>query len=230
MSHNINITRIKTIYNALEDLQNKVVFVGGATVSLYADRETLELRPTDDVDVIIEILNYKERAQLEDKLREKGFTHDVESGIVCRYKIKGIIVDIMPTNDPSIGFENRWYDAGFQNAAYYTIDDHHTVRILTAAFFLATKWEAFKSRGGNDGRTSRDFEDIVFVFEHRPDIWKEIISGDEALYDYFKSEFTDLRANAHLFEWIDSHVERIEPRATRQILESMDQFLIEEPT
>ena len=38
MNHHRNITRIKAVSNALEDLKDLVVFVGGATVSLYADR------------------------------------------------------------------------------------------------------------------------------------------------------------------------------------------------
>jgi predicted nucleotidyltransferase len=46
---------------------------GGATVSLYADRAGEEARPTNDVDILIELLNYKGYEQLEVKLREKGF-------------------------------------------------------------------------------------------------------------------------------------------------------------
>ena len=64
--NSINMNRVKVVYTALEELQDKVVFVGGAVVSLYADREVLELRPTDDVDVLVEVLNYKERTELED--------------------------------------------------------------------------------------------------------------------------------------------------------------------
>jgi len=37
------------------------VFVGGATISLYADKPVMEIRPTDDIDVIIEVLNYYDR-------------------------------------------------------------------------------------------------------------------------------------------------------------------------
>ena len=44
----INITRIKAVYNALGDIRNEVVFVGGATIALYADRSTSDVRPTDD--------------------------------------------------------------------------------------------------------------------------------------------------------------------------------------
>lgn len=75
-----------------------------------------EVRPTDDVDVIIEILNYQNRTELEEKLRNIGFAPDIESGVICRYKIHGIIVDIIPTNDSSVGFNNKWYPHGFNQA------------------------------------------------------------------------------------------------------------------
>ncbi|HET6244833.1 MAG: hypothetical protein H0V01_04550 [Bacteroidetes bacterium] len=83
----------------------------------------LEVRPTDDVDVIIEILNYQDRIDLEDKLRDIGFSHDIESGVVCRYRIQGITVDLMPTNDPSIGFRKIWYPEGFNRAVTHTINE-----------------------------------------------------------------------------------------------------------
>jgi len=133
--------RVKAIYNALEELQDKVVFVGGAIVSFYADREIFEPRPTDDVDIIIEILNYRERAELEEKLRAKGFAHDVASGIVCRYLFKGMTVDIMPTDDPSVGFNTRWYREGFRASIQYAIEDHHVIRILAAPYFIAQNWK-----------------------------------------------------------------------------------------
>jgi transcription-repair coupling factor (superfamily II helicase) len=55
--------------------------------------------------VIVEILNYAERVKIEEQLRAIGF-NDVDSSTeVCRFQIAGIIVDIMPTNDSSIGFK-----------------------------------------------------------------------------------------------------------------------------
>lgn len=53
MSHQENITRIKTVYNALGPLKDKVVFVGGATISLYREGTTPEVRATEDVDVVL---------------------------------------------------------------------------------------------------------------------------------------------------------------------------------
>jgi len=225
MDHHTNIVRVKAVANALDSLKEKVVFVGGATVSLYANRPTLEIRPTDDVDVIIEILNYAKRAELEEKLRGIGFSNDIESGIVCRYKIHGIVVDIMPTNDPSIGFSNIWYQEGFENSIDHEIDEHCTIKILKAPYFLATKIEAFKGRGRNDGRTSQDFEDIVFVLENRENIWGEIKALNGNIGDYLKNEFQKLLNNRYLEEWIDSHVERASPPATYLILDEIDKFV-----
>jgi hypothetical protein len=64
-----SISRIRIVARALEDLAEKTVFVGGATVSLYAsDSAAFESRPTDDVDVVVEIVSYSEFIQFEKKI------------------------------------------------------------------------------------------------------------------------------------------------------------------
>lgn len=213
------------MYNALAELRDEVVFVGGAAVSLYADREVQEPRPTDDIDVIVEVVSYNERAALDEKLRARGFINDVDSGIVCRYNIHGLTVDILPTNDPSIGFNNRWYEEGFKASEQFKIDDRHIIRILPAPYFIATKLEAFNDRGRGDGRTSQDFEDIVFLLEQRSSLFMEMEGSDEELKDYLKTEFTKLMVNKQIYEWIDSHVERGRTRATQRILDAITSFI-----
>lgn len=226
MSHQNNITRIKAVSNALGELRDQVVFVGGATISLYPDRRVFEARPTDDVDVIVEIMSYPERAALEEKLRANGFTHDIDSGIICRYKVKGIIVDVMPTDDASIGFYNRWYPEGFLEAVDYIIDPQHRIKILSGPYFIATKMEAFKGRGGGDGRMSQDFEDIVFVLENRSTIWDEMKNTKVQLKEYLLEEFSKLGNNPDIFEWIDAHVERGSPPASYLILEEIKKLTV----
>ncbi len=224
MSHHSNTVRIKAVANALDNLKEKVVFVGGATISLYPDRPVFEVRPTDDVDVIIEILNYSDRVELEEKLRSIGFSHDIESGVICRYRIHEIAVDIMPTNDPSIGFTNIWYPEGFENAVNYKMDERSVVKILSAPYFIATKLEAHKDRGQNDGRTSQDFEDIIYVLENREVIWEEINNSGDNLKNYLLTEFRNLLKNPNIFEWIDCHVERGSPPASYLIMEALEKF------
>lgn len=221
--HQKNRVRLKAVHRAFAGLQDKVVFVGGSTVSLYADVPTLNIRPTDDVDVIIEVLNYGNRAELEEKLRSFGFQHDVASGIICRYRIQGVIVDIMPTTPESIGFSNKWYPRGFANAIDHVLDDV-TIKILSAPYFIATKLEAFKGRGG-DGRTSHDFEDIVYVIENRASIWQELSAAGDEVKSYLLEEFKKLRANPYITEWIDCHVVYTSPPSTYYIMEGIDSFI-----
>ncbi len=225
MSHHTNIVRIKAVANLLGDLNKRVVFVGGATLSLYSSRRTFEVRPTDDVDVIIEILNYAQRAELEEQLRSIGFANDVESGIICRWHIEKIIVDIMPTDDPSVGFTNKWYPGGYKNSVNYIINDRCTVRILDSPYFLATKLEAFKGRGNNDGRTSHDFEDIIYVLENRSEIWQEIDAAPNDVKEYLLTEFSNLLDNPNIYEWIDCNVERGSPPATNNIHQKLRDFV-----
>ncbi|MEP6676401.1 MAG: nucleotidyl transferase AbiEii/AbiGii toxin family protein [Ferruginibacter sp.] len=226
MSHSTNILRIKVVNNALGLLKDKVVFVGGATISLYPDRQAFEARATDDVDVIIEILNYSDRAALEGKLRSMGFEHDTESPIVCRFKIQGIMVDIMPTDDASIGFTNQWYPEGYKKAVDHTIDEATVVKILSAPYFIATKLEAFKGRGNKDGRTSHDFEDIIYVLENRSSIWNEMVKSDDEIKAYLKSEFKALLNNRHIQEWVGAHVERTSPPRTYYIIDELKKFCL----
>ena len=122
MNDHVNITRIKAVYQALEELANEVVFVGGATVSLYSDRPSGEVRPTDDVDILIELLHYKDNAIIEERLRKKGFVNDIESGVICRYIVNGITVDVMPTYREILGFTNKWYAEAFESAREIPLD------------------------------------------------------------------------------------------------------------
>src|SRR5665213_3887131 len=98
MGHKANIQRIKTVNEALGDIKENFVFVGGATVSLYADRMTEEVRPTDDVDVLVEILSRWDYAALEEKLRQIGFVNDTDAKFIGRYIIEDVIVDLMATS------------------------------------------------------------------------------------------------------------------------------------
>lgn len=225
MSHRANMTRIKAVSNALGELKDKVVFVGGATVSLYAGREAEEARPTDDVDVLVEISSRRDFAELEEQLRKMGFTNDTASKFIGRYLLPGIIVDVMPIEESILGFSNKWYAEGFKAAMDYTIDERHSVKIFTAPYFIASKLEAFKHRGKNDGRLSSDFEDIIFVLDNRPSIWKELQDTSGDLKKYLKAEFGKLLKNRFLEEWVDAHTPSgVYENSTPMIMEELKQL------
>jgi predicted nucleotidyltransferase len=230
MNNPDNIRRIKSVSDALQELNQQVVFVGGATVGLYSDRrQTIVPRVTDDVDAIIEVLGYGAHADFEEKLRAKGFADDSTSHVRCRYRLDNadeqIIVDIMPTTDLAMGFENRWYPEGFKEAIVFGIDEDTTIKILSPPYFVATKMEAFKHRGYSDPRQSQDFEDIVFIFENRRTIWNELGSVNTSLGAYLKSELSKLIESSNIHEWIDCHVSFVSPPPTDLIINNIKELM-----
>lgn len=225
MSHRTNITRIRAVSNALGKLRDKVVFVGGATVSLYADRLATEVRPTDDVDIIIELATRWHFAEIDERLRHAGFQLDTTATFVGRYLLEGFMVDVMPLDEAILGFSNQWYKQGYRTAMNYAIDDGPPIKILTAPYFIATKLEAFQDRGKKDGRMSTDFEDIVFVLENRRSVWQEMKVADEDVRTFLTEQFRALRANPDIREWIDGHSDFRSPPGSYFILPDMDQFL-----
>jgi predicted nucleotidyltransferase len=221
MSHRQNIARIKAVHFALEELAEEVVFIGGATVSLYSTIPEIETRSTDDVDIVVEIMRYSEYAAIEEKLRSKGFVNDVSSGVICRYIIHGIIVDVMPTSESILGFSNRWYPIAFTNAISVTLEEGLSIKIFSAPYFLAAKLEAFVDRGENDGRFSSDFEDIVHVLNNRQTVWDEIRDADQPVKQYLMEEFAKLLDQKYLDEWISVHLEYSEQRRVGFIIGNM---------
>lgn len=225
MNDHTNIVRIKAISRALVELGDRFAFVGGATVSLYSDRPNFEVRPTEDVDVIVEILSYADHIQLDAQLRKIGFKNDMSSGVICRYIYGSTIVDVVPTTADALGFANRWYPEGFNNAIQITLGDVK-VKILTAPYFIATKLEAFKDRGKNDGRTSQDFEDIIFVLENRRVIWDELNKTTGELRKYLQDTFGSLMNKNAFPEWVRSHVFQMgSPPADFFILPRLEEFV-----
>lgn len=225
MNNHLNITRIKSVYHALNDLREKVVFVGGATVSLYIDSKTEEIRPTDDIDIVVEIYTHKEYAALEWKLRKLGFENDQTSGIICRYSLNGLIVDVMPTQSQAIGFTNKWYQPAFENAIHHSLGDAK-IKIFTPPYFLASKLEAFLNRGKNDGRTSTDFEDIIFLLENRSTIWQEMEQAENYLSAYIIETFKKLMENENFEEWVDCHAGFGRVPATHFIMEQLNNLTL----
>ncbi|RYZ26449.1 MAG: hypothetical protein EOO10_15505 [Chitinophagaceae bacterium] len=202
-----NITRIKVVAKALEPLEQKVVFVGGATIALYTNPAiTMELRPTDDVDVVVEIATYDGYARLEERLRKIGFVNDQDAKVVCRYIIRGIIVDIMPTDPAIIGFSNKWYREGFEKAIVHPLTEKDSIYIFPLEYIVATKLEAFLSRGKMDFLFSRDFEDLVYLLENAIAVEEKLLGTTGTLNEYLKITFKNLLAHPDFEEGLHAHL------------------------
>jgi predicted nucleotidyltransferase len=204
-----HIVRIKDVSRLLDGLDRPYVFVGGATVALYATypEAAEDVRPTEDVDVVVELVSYAGYAQITERLIELGFTPDAQSSVLCRFKIHGMVVDVMPTEPEAIGFSNRWYPEGFRQAESRRIDEETTVQIFSLPYFLASKWEAFKSRGKANFRASHDFEDIVYVLEQCHDFEQQLANASGEVLEYLHEEIGSVLDNEDFVEGVGCHMQ-----------------------
>lgn len=89
-------------------LCSEFAFVGGAVVGLLiTDPANPPIRPTEDVDIVAEVLALSGYHRIEAALRERGFTQDMRpEAPICRWQVDGVTVDVMPTDENILGFAN----------------------------------------------------------------------------------------------------------------------------
>ena len=201
-----NILMLQTVATGLGNLKNEMVFVGGAVAELYAENPAAsEIRPTLDVDCVIELRSRIAYAQLEEDLRARGFTNDSSPGApICRWIYKGVLVDVMPTDEKFLGFSNKWYPEGIETKIVKKLPDETEIFVFSPAYYIAAKLEAHKDRGGKDLRQSHDFEDIIYLLDNCPNLLESISNSGITVKTYLKEAFTGLLNNRNLTEGVES--------------------------
>jgi len=191
----ILITMLDEIAQALpSEYLEEMAFIGGCTTALFLDIPNAEegIRATYDVDLIVDISTQKEWYQLEDELRKLGFKNDQNSEILCRFKLRDIVVDFMPINQNILGFSNDWYEKSMKNTKSFILPSKTKIKILDPCYFLATKFEAYSGRGNDDPMSSKDIEDILNVIAGRSTIIEEIYSSEQDIQNYLSEQFSKL--------------------------------------
>lgn len=189
-------------------IKDEVVFVGGATIELYlTGQPALKIRPTDDVDCVVEVASKVEYYKLEEKLRDRGFVHMAGEGIpVCRWRFEGVLVDVMPAEGGVLGFTNRWYPGGFESAVAARLPDGQDIRIFDLPHLVASKIEAFKGRGNGDFLGSSDMEDLVAVIDGVSDFQEKILAATAEVLDFLRESFADLIRDERFRESLEGHL------------------------
>ncbi|MCB0536223.1 MAG: hypothetical protein KDE33_01725 [Bacteroidetes bacterium] len=201
----INIAVVSEVAEALQHIKQDMVFVGGAVVSLYTDDPAAdEIRPTQDIDMTLNIINLSHWEKVQTQLGALGFHPDPFGHAICSYKYKDIPVDIMATEDGPLGPANRWYKIGFENLWTAKAKDQD-IKILSAPCYLATKFEAFNDRG-SDYRISHDIEDIVYVLDNRIGIVEEIENDDTRIANFIKEQLQNITNKGFLQEVLMAHI------------------------
>ncbi|WP_319530429.1 hypothetical protein [uncultured Cohaesibacter sp.] len=198
-----------------DDLRERLVFVGGCTTVLFiTDPITLDdVRATDDVDVIVDLVGYGGWARLRDQLRDKGFSESPDDDVICRMRHGGLKVDFMPDDADILGFSNRWYARGIETAISCELSDSLTIKRLTSPLFIATKLEAYNGRGNDDPLGSHDLEDILIVTDGREELVDEVRKADRDVREYISGQISNLLKHYDFDSFLEGNIRGPDGRA-----------------
>lgn len=133
-------------------------------------------RPTDDVDLIVELTSTAEFHRLGAELRALGFREDTTpEAPICRWIVEGVKVDVMPTEGGVLGFRNQWSAEAIAHALEVQAEGER-FRIVDAPHFCATKLGAYADRGRGD-LYHHDLEDVIAVVDGRRELQRELATA-----------------------------------------------------
>lgn len=206
-----------------DELIKSMVFVGGCTTGLLVTDEFTkeQIRYTDDVDLIVDIMGYPAWVDLQAQLKAKGFSIDMGEENICRMRLDNLKVDFMPVDEKALGFTNIWYKDAVATAQDYTLNDELTIKLITPEYFVATKLEAYLGRGKGDALSSHDIEDLLNIFDGRASIVEDILSAQENLIDYISEQLQILLDDSN-FEYAVQDAARNDSDREQLIFERLE--------
>lgn len=231
MSKNNN-ERLQTIAEGMQDLNERLVYVGGALAGSYAtDPAALDPRPTTDVDCVVNSANYAEHAAFEEQLRRQHFQNDTDSEppVICRWVYHGEQVDVMSYEEKSLSFGNRWYRPGFEHREQYQLPSGKMIYRLPAPYYIATKIDALLSRGGNDWRGAKDFEDIIYVLNYCTDFIARFSATETDVQQYLSEQFAQMLRRPNFNEEIECAISADEVERTDMLIQIISDIALYKP-
>ena len=139
------------------------------------------------------------------RLRAQGFSEQPTAQVLCRWAKGALLIDVMPTHASVLGFTNSWYAAAVRSAARHLLPSGRSLRLVSAPVFLATKLEAFASRGQGDF-LHHDIEDIVTLVDGRASLHAEVQSAEPDVREFLMDEFDLLLADTTFVERMSWHL------------------------
>jgi len=186
------IQQLELLAEKLGDLCEEVVVVGGCSPALILDMSTApDLRPTDDVDILVQTESYGKYNDFIEEIKKRGFVEKLGDRI-GRFRCGELVVDVMPTEVNALGFTNKWYKKAFANAVDRKLPSGKFLKTVTPVYFIATKFEAFRDRGRNDLFASPDLEDIITIIVEAAGFEDDLGQSEADVREYISEEFEEL--------------------------------------
>lgn len=190
------------------ELLERMVFVGGAVAGLLiTDAAMPAIRPTEDVDLVVQATVLREYHAAEAALKAQGFVQDMSADApICRWRIGALTVDVMPMEKTVLGFANRWYPLAVATSQPFTLPSGKEIKLIIAPVFVATKLEAFADRGNCDFLFSHDLGDIIAVVDGRETLLDECKQAGPELKSYLQVSFAELMTNPSFRQALAGHL------------------------
>ena len=203
-----NLAMLELVVNALGDLCESLVFLGGCATSLLVTvQRAKQIRVTEDVDVVAKAATIHEYHAVEAQLRARGFKQDGSPGApICRWVGAGTTLDVMPSEPGILSFDNRWYSLAVKTAQDVRLPSGRIIKLVTAPVFIATKIDAMRDRSAGDYLSSHDLEDIVTVVDGRPSLSDEMSSVPAELRAYIKKQLGSLLSSSSFMDALQGHL------------------------
>jgi len=189
------------------------VFTGGSVVGLLiTDPAAPSPSRTKDIDVVLEIAGYGEFSAMEQILRQAGFTQDWSEDMpLFAWRWRGIRVDFLPHKPTDMMVTNRWFPYLVAESERIEVLQGRFAWIASAPCFIATKLEAFFSRGNGDHLMSKDIEDILAVVDGREEILEEMKFSAPDVGGFVRASIAGLLDDGRFMECVP----QIVPEASR---------------
>ena len=190
------------------ELLEHMVFVGGAVAGLLiTDPAMPSIRPTEDVDLVVQATLLREYHAAEAALKTQGFVQDMSADApICRWRIGHLSVDVMPMEKTVLGFANRWYPLAVATAQPFALPSGKVIKLIIAPVFVATKLEAFADRGKGDFLFSHDLGDIIAIVDGRDSLQDECRQAEHELKAYLQLKFVELMNNSSFRQALSGHL------------------------
>lgn len=192
----------------LEPLGVRVVFIGGATVSLHLGPLRASLaRATLDVDCLVPAATLAEYDEIQAKLDELGIWPVMdEDAPLCRRRAGNLTLDVLPRDVTLIGMRGGFLATGYDRAMAVDLPDGTRIHILRPADLMAAKVEAWNDRGRGDWMASADLEDLLSLVEGLPDFGEVTQISDLAVRQCLAQWAAEMLVHPELDALVDGNV------------------------
>jgi hypothetical protein len=158
-----HLASVAAVLDVLDEVSDKLVFLGGCVPAFYARPTGAPIRPTKDVDCMSTMSPWVLQEQILARLCAFGQLSPVPD-TQFRYQVPGtdLLIDVMSPDGVNIGGGTRWMREAAEHAARHVLPNGRIVRVVTPPYFVVLKLSAFLDRGP-DLMSGKDMEDLVFI-------------------------------------------------------------------